>query len=255
MFLAGNVSLGATEGRYAFYPNPLVWLKNAAMLLSVAIIPVDTVAMFGNGHKLARGLAPAFLALPFGTVALLTFWQKPRARPVCLFFGALMVLAVMAPHLLIGHVSEMYAHPITFALAVVGALLLATRWPNRSTRLTQFAIASMLVAFIFVDLQKYREMLATGRRSETFAQQNREFLSPARDRGVCFLPDDHQEWAGGYSVFQMDTAAAAGWGKAMVLEWGWGSYDAITVARNLEECPAGALRLNLASDGSLRPVK
>lgn len=254
MLLAGQVMLGATEGRYAFSPNPLVWLRNAAMLLGVALIPVDTVAIFGIGHRLARGVAPAFLALPFGVMALFGLGRRRRVRPVCLLFGGLMLVAVMAPHLLIGHVSEMYAHPITFTLTVVASLLLGTSWPKCSTRLTQFAIALVLVAFVLVDLGKYREMLATARRAEIFAEQNRALLSPAQDRGVCFVPDDNQEWAGGYSVFQMDTASASGWGKAMVLQWGWGRYDAITVVASPAECTPGTLRLHLARDGTLRPA-
>jgi hypothetical protein len=254
MLLAGHTSLGDAEGRYALSHNPLVWLHNAAMLLGVALVPVDTVAIFGVAHKLARGVAPAFFALPFGAIALFVLVRRLRARSLCLFFGSLMVVAVMVPHPFIGHVSEMYAHPLTFGLALVGSLSLAAWWPNRSTRLTRLAIASMLAAFLWVDISKYSEMLATGKRAELFASRNSAFLSPARRRGVCFLPEDFHEGPGGYSVFQMNTASASGWGKAMVLEWGWGSYDAISFARSPTECAAGALPLHLAPDGTLRPV-
>jgi hypothetical protein len=255
--LSSQASLGASAGRYAFSPNPLVWIRNAVSLLGVALLPVDAVAALGFRHNLVRGLTPALAALPLACVALIEVKRKMRLRPMSVLWGGLVLLAVLAPHIFIFHVSEMYVHPLTFSAAVVGFYLAGesiAAWPRQTTLLLVALVAG---AFLFVDYAKYREMLATGEQGHTFALRNRELLAGARDRGVCFVSDggNVDERHAGYSVFQMDVRSASGWGKALVLDWGWDRYDAISTVQSEKDCPsAGELHVIIAADGTLRSL-
>ena len=251
MLLAGQVSLGDREGRYAFTPSPLIWLKNSVMLLGVALTPVDTVKILGLEHKLLRGVAPVLLALPAGILVVAGLWRKPRVPPLSIAFGSAFILAVMAPHIFISHVSELYAHPVTFALALVGAVLLVPRLSP--TQFTRLALAGAFLAFFVVDVSKYTTMLATARSAEPFAESTNTLLGDSKGSAVCFVPDDQDQSVGGYSVFQMDVASASGWGKALVLKWGWNNYDAISVEYPSAPCPEQALRFHMSRDGALRP--
>jgi hypothetical protein len=254
---SAQVSLGGSVGRYAFSLNPLVWLRNAASLLGVAVFPIDAVAALGLRHDLVRGLTPALAALPIAWIALIELKRKVQLRPVSALWGGLALLAVMAPHIFIFHVSEMYVHPLTFSVAVVGCYLAGDGFASRPRRPILLLLAAATAAFLFVDYAKYREMLATGEQGHAFMLRNRGLLAGSREHGVCFVgggeyADEKHE---GYSVFQMDARSAAGWGKAMVLDWGWDRYDAIATVQNESDCHiAGALHVRIAADGTLRPI-
>jgi hypothetical protein len=252
--LVGQVSLGASGGRYALSHNPLVWVKNAALLLGVVVVPANTVSILGRAHRVAAGLAPALLALPFLVLAARELARNTIRRALWPWLTCMVLLSVMAPHIFISHVSEMHAHPLAFATAVPLCLLLAKR-PHMSVRSTILLLVPVLLALLFVDVSKYREMLATGRLGKTFARQNSASLERYRANGICFLREDGDQWGGGYSVYQMDAGLAAGWGKAMVLDWGWDKYDAIVVDRLPTECPANLPRFRVGRDGSLRSVE
>jgi hypothetical protein len=121
-----------------------------------------------------------------------------------------------------------------------------------SARSAVLLLVSLLLAFLIVDVSKYREMLATGRLGEVFARQNRAVAEPYRKSGVCFVPDDRGDWGRGYSVFQLETAPASGWGKAMVLEWGWDNYDKVVVDGLPSRCSPELPRLRVGRDGLAR---
>ena len=252
--LSGHMSLGAASGRYAFGYNPVVWAKNAALLLGVVVVPADTVAIFGRAHSLVAGLLPALLAVPFLVVAARELGRAVLGRVFWPWLACLMLAALMAPHIFIGHVSEMYAHPFTLAATVPLCLLFRTRWRG-SARAVIVLLAPLLFAFLLVDVSKFREMLATTRLGKAFARRSGALLEPYRKDGICFIPEDYRSWPGGYSVFQMDQGSAAGWGKALVLEWGWERYDAIVVDRLPAECSANLRRMRVGRDGSLRDAK
>jgi hypothetical protein len=249
--LSGHLSLGAGGGRYAFGLDPLVWTNNAALLLGAVVVPADTVAILGRAHSLVAGLAPALLAVPFLAVVLRKLARSVVGRAVWPWLAFLMLLAVTAPHIFIGHVSEMYAHPLVLAITVPTCLLLAEQ-QRISARSASLLLVPLLLAFLIVDVSKYREMLATGRLGEVFARQNRAVAEPYRKSGVCFVPDDRGDWGRGYSVFQLDTAPAAGWGKAMVLEWGWDNYDKVVVDGLPSRCSPKLPRLRVGRDGLAR---
>jgi hypothetical protein len=218
------------------------------MLLGVVVVPADTVAILGKAHSLVAGIAPALLAVPFLAVVLRQLGKSVIGRAVWPWLAFLMLLAVMAPHIFIGHVSEMYAHPLVLATAVPLCLLLA----RRSARSTVLLLVPLLLAFVFVDVSKYREMLTTGNLGEAFARQNRGVAEPYRKSGVCLVPDDRGGWGQYYSVFQLEMVPASGWGKAMVLEWGWDNYDKVVVDNLPSACPRELPRLPVGLDGLLR---
>jgi hypothetical protein len=255
--LSSQVSLGASTGRYAFSLNPLVWIRNAGSLLGVAVLPVDAVAALGLKQDLVRGLTPALAALPLACVALVELKRKMELRPMSVLWGGLVLLAVMAPHIFIFHVSEMYLHPLTFSVAVVVFYLVGQGIASRPRRSILLLLVPLTAAFLFVDYAKYREMLATGEQGHAFALRNRGLLAGAREHGVCFVSDGRNadERHEGYSVFQMDMRSAAGWGKALVLDWGWDRYEAIATVQSEKDCPsAGELCMRIAADGTLQTL-
>lgn len=225
--------VAAEAGRYDVHLSPFLWLKNTAMLLGVSCSTVDTVSLFGPQNSAAAiisfaGGAPLFL-WAFGRAAL-------RLRSASFWTGALAVGALIAPHAVLGHVSEMYAHPVTAGIAIwlIGVLRIK---PEKASRAPWFFILA-LVTCLAVSAHKWTRMYRTGLRAKNVAAQIlKHYGGPdAVPRKACTLitADNRPP---GYSVFYAGAPSASNWGRSVWAETKWRRPVDIVSIQTPEACP------------------
>lgn len=231
--LADSGSMGTNEGRYALQFDPVVWVNNAAMLLGSAFTFVDTVALFGTG-QIAWALLSGLIALP---LLLLAFLQILRPLVLRRLIPALIgVGAVLSPHLPLGQVSEMYAHPV-IAAGVLAFLVVAPTELVRP-RLFSWAYALALAVGIAVGAHKWSHMRDTAQHANSVAiQLVQAYGAPdAIPEEVCSVASN--ENAGqGYSVFFAGPPAASGWGRSVWALTNWQRPGKFQVVRHAVDCP------------------
>lgn len=218
------------EGRYALGIRPLVMVRNAAMLGTVALVPVDTVSLFG-GAGVLRAFTPTLLSLP-----LLLFFAREAVR--CdLRRSSVALLATsgsMSPHLLLENVSELYAHPTVATLALFSPSLLPAL-----DGVVRKAVGLMLASYLFAGLlcgwSKWSHMHAAGREAEQRGWKLKEEISeaPARLCSVLISSGAKQ-----YSVFKAASAEASGFGRSVLPLWGWPSVEWQLVSERSQCAPS-----------------
>jgi hypothetical protein len=236
-WLAGDISIGARVGRYAFTIDPLAWIRNLLMLLSFSISTADTLAIFGAEPSLVRGVVTTMLGLPLAALV-----AAHLVRTFSLFQIALATAAIctaIAPYLPLGRISEMYAHPIIAGVCVLCCIAFA-----RPTQIRQKYFAVAIVFFVSVslavDYHKLTEMIRTGHRAKvvgvSIVEQTKDLMGNNRPAAVCAIVNISSPLAG-YSVFQAQSGPASAWGKSVLPLWDWKnpvSYDRV---ENIFDCP------------------
>jgi len=241
--LAGQVSLGDESGRYALALSPLGVATRAGLLLGAALLPLDTVALFGTPQQPLLVVATALLAAPCLLLLGATSCGRwGRYAAVLLFAGV-----VASPPLVLGHVSEMYVHPIAAVLFLGGAELAAAaavRWPRRLVASCALLAVASLVAFS----HKVWEMRRAGEAALAVAVEvERQLLEQERP---CLLRLGSEERSVGvYSVFQMPPGPAAQWGESVMLLHGWRLPLPVVDSRDCSESCRTLLRV--ARDGTV----
>ena len=230
--LAAADGTGAEVGRYALQWHPLIWAKNAAMLLGVSCSTVDTVSLFGTGNLWAA-------AISFAGGLPLLLWAIGRGlgrfRTFGFWSGAVAVAALIAPHIVLGHVSEMYAYPVTAGIVLwfVGVL----RVGEHAERFARWSLGIAFVVCFAVSAHKWTEMYRTGQRAKSVAVQIlQHYGSPeAVPKQVCTLVTSENRVAG-YSVFYASPPSASNWGRSIWAETKWRRPVDIVSIQHVEEC-------------------
>ncbi len=245
--LAGRVSLGDESGRYALSFLPLGMATRAAMLLAASLVPLDTVALFGTPRQPLLLAATALLALPclllLGASGSSGRWGRSAA--VFLLAGV-----VASPSLVLGHVSEMYVHPIAAVLFVGAAEVAAVaagRWPRRLAASWALILVASLIAFGHKALEMRR---SGGAALAVAATLERQRVAAERP---CLLRLRSEEGAVPvYSVFQMPPGPAAQWGESVTFLHGWRLPLPVVASA---DCSASCRTLlRVAHDGTVRTV-
>ncbi len=151
--LSGVFGLGSEAGnRYAVHWDVVKWFVHGLMLLGVAALPVDTVALFGREPDYWRAVVTLLPAVPlFFLLGWALFrmirgasagrrkregeweswgkaWRRAWALEPTLFLPIVCVAAILAvlaaPHVPMGSVSEMYSHPLIAVLALLVGLII-----------------------------------------------------------------------------------------------------------------------------------
>ena len=233
----GPIHAGHESERYSLALGPVRILRNIAQLLPAGVVPFDTVAWFADPK--APGLALSTLALSLPLLLVLAFRLAERG----LFSTALRGLALLlvaGPHLLMGHVSEMYDHPVSAAALLLLATLLAGEFRFRT-----MVVGAWLLASVVASGHKVLAMGASAREAERLG---REFfrLSPSAPEQVCTIGANQPQ---SYSVFAEGPGLASGWGAAALPFWGFPGTRFVQVD-SPSLCPSGALVLRIDA-GSL----
>lgn len=237
---------------YHLLVNPLVWLRNGAMLLGVAGSTVDTLALLGSAPWPALAALSALAGLLLPGLLLLSLHQCwSRGRKI----AALLVLAlVLGPHLPLARVSEMYAHPLTAALAVLLAGA-APHIPATRRRWLATALAFFLIAAVAVDAHKLLSMVRTGEGAIPLGAQVAAAAGKEAPKKICAVVHPAAEDRG-YSVFQAAPAPASGWGLAARPHWGWSRPVGLTRVRAPDQCPPNhSLLLEFSTPHSVQVIR
>jgi hypothetical protein len=227
--LAQASGLGAVAGRYSLSLSPLVLGKNLGQLGVVALLPVDTVALLGQPKNLGLAVVTALLGVPMlvlGASAWARLVTVPRA-----FLETAVMLLVAGPHLVLGHVSEMYAHPLILTATLVFTPALCQ--PSGRRSLLVAAVLCTFLGSLVSDVHKLAVMIATGHGAHhvglAIAAEH-----PQPPRLMCAVqPATVQP---GYSVFQMSAGLASGWGASALQAWGWPSQTGFVQANSALDC-------------------
>jgi hypothetical protein len=237
------------EGRYSVQLSPVTWLFNALQLAGVSATAADTVALLGEPGRRGWGAFSLLVSSALVAVSGFDVWRTYRVKVASLGLG--LVGLAMGPHLLMGHVSEMYAHPIAAAwclvLSLPGSMVLlrAKRW----------AVAAFVAMAVPVSALKLTEMIQTGRTAERVgAELVRQWPAEPLPRTLCLVPNAALAERG-YSVFQAPPAKAAMWGRALSGQWRWRAPTAYVEGASQDECRAtqadGMVYFDAESHGTL----
>ena len=232
--LATVDGLGTETGRYAIQWELAVWLKNAALLAGVSSLQVDTVSLFGGGSRLVAFFT-VIGGLPLGIWACVRVVRSLKNRRTWIAIAA--TAAVIAPHIVLKHVSEMYAHPVVPALVLT--VVVAGENSPRSLRsaFPWFGLA-MLVG-IGVSAHKWSAMAHSGKRAETVAEAIvRHYGAPdVIPERVCTVAVRLNPKSG-YSVFTADPAGASNWGRSVWAMTEWRLPKDIVNIGSIQDCPS-----------------
>jgi hypothetical protein len=223
--------LGDEMGRYAIHWVWHLWLKNAAMLFGVSVSTVETVSLFGikNG-------AAALLSVVDGTPLLLWVCNRVVRERIYtqLWVGAVAVLLLIAPHVVLGRVSEMYADSVIAGMVIwiVGGLKIKASSDGWGLFRVVFSLA--LVTCAVVSAHKWVQMYRTGERAAKVADAIVSFygVPTAIPRQVCSLTTTP-----GYSVFYSNAPTASGWGLSVWAKTGWRLPEQLIPVSQIDMCP------------------
>ena len=225
-----NGNIGLTEGRYSLHVSPLIWIKNAVMLLGVTITTIDTVSLFGD-----KSIVIAALTFMGGAPLLYITGKNISIRKNYNFLCALVTITVMGPHLFMGHVSEMYAHPIL--CSIILCIFVCLELPPYISLKYKIILGVGLMTCIVVSTHKYIEMYETGKRANTVAENilNTYKKTDRIPDWVCTIYENKTEKKS-YSVFRADYQKASAWGRSIWVSTNWKRPLHFEEALKIEEC-------------------
>jgi len=239
--LGWQLELAARGDRYALGLDPVRLIRNAAQLAIAGSLPLDTVSWLSPRASRFGGVVTLLASLP---ATWLVLRQLPRAsvrqgwRWLCAF------MLVMGPHLVLGHVSELYAHPLSALVVLVLRPALLRDFEGPWTR-------SAAVLWLSASLLATGHKLVTMRASaETAAAVGRQLavLSPRAPSSLCVV---HAPEAAYYSVFDLGPVIASGFGRAALRHWGFREVHFFS-AGSSGECPPAELTVRLVGDRVFR---
>lgn len=248
--LAQTSGLGADGGRYSLSLSPLVLGRNLGILGVAAFLPVDTVALLGEPRNLGLAVVTALLGVPMLVFCVLA-WARLTTGLRTLLATAV-ILVVAGPHLVLGHVSEMYAHPIIVAATLVFTPALCQfggrRW------LLAAAVLCMFFGSLISDAHKLAVMIATGHGARQIGTAIAA-EHPQPPRLMCAVQPATVK--AGYSVFQMSPGLASGWGASALQAWGWPRQTGFVQAGSASDCQSknADLTVVFATDNTFRLLK
>jgi hypothetical protein len=241
--LADSLPSVGGQGRYTFTLSALTIARNLVQLLGVAVLPIDTLALLGRPRSILLGGATAAMGFP---IVAFSAWLWIRIRtPGRTFWALVSVVCVAGPHLIIPHVSEMYAHPVIAVMVLLVAPLFDQLAPTRRYLLA--SVACLLIGTAVSNAHKLGAMIASGERARTIGRRIAGTY-PAPVPLVCSVPFLATET--GYSVFQIPPGAASGSGKAVLQEWGWPPGVEFVRLPSVEGCRALHAELVLKFTGA-----
>ena len=237
-FLRGVLALdhafGPGSGRYALQMNPWLWLESSIMLLGIAITATDTIALFKDENYIVAALS-FLITIPLLIWLLLTARGSSKKH---LSLIALALAALLSPHVVIGQVSEMYAHPVT-AGAIVSTLLIINTKPV-DNKLVPVIVSLTIVLASFVSAHKWFEMHETGLRAAAVANRIEAHYEVGGFPGVVCTIQDKTNSGRPYSVLYMDAPIASGYGRSVLPRSGWELPYQISRAPDVVSCPKNA---------------
>ena len=211
--LATEAAVGFDAGRYALQFEPLRWVVHAASLIGVSLTTSNTLLWFGTPRGIGTGIAGALLGLPFMAVALGLAWRHFRTAERVGWAAA--VLIAVGPHLPLGQVSEMYAHPVL--AVIVLALVHGIRSLPEPRHQREALAATFLIAALVTDFYKAESMIESGRAARKVGEQlSVQWHGERPPKSICGIWTPVEP---GYSVFQGDPVAASRWGKSVIAAW------------------------------------
>lgn len=224
------VQLGADAGRYSLTLNPLILTKNFARLIGASITSGSTLAAFALPRQLGILIVTALAGVPILILAARgVFGLRLRALQLAIIIGFL-----AGPHLLLSHVSEMYAHPMIMVLVLTLTLIL------HASEIRPVLIKIAVIAFVLGSLvtwvHKFSAMYQSGERSRAVAEK----LAAAWEGSelpdkICTVEPENDSY-GHYSVFKRSPYAASGWGRSVYTIWGFDSKVEFVKSKSTEEC-------------------
>jgi hypothetical protein len=243
-YLSHSVQIGVGTGRYSLSLSPLAIGRNFGMLATAALSPIDTVALLGNPRHLGLAVMTAASGLPLLALCFWVFVTTLGAARMVLAMASL--LSIAGPHILLAHVSEMYAHPL-----MAGALLVLVPalGPAGIGRRALWAGAGCaLFGTLLSDAHKLTEMIETGYSAREVGH-GLAAEHPQAPFRLCAVPA--VTFQASYSVFQMAPGPASGWGASARQAWGWSSRTAYLQRSSTAECQAtnADLIVSFATDG------
>ena len=225
-------------GRYQLQFSPWSWLRNAAMIIGVAVSTVDTVFLFATSGTAWLGAGLAGLGLPLLFVVIRSALKQIAPRTLGAWFVA--ILAIVGPHLPLGRVSEMYAHPLVALLTLLFASRLGET-PAPSARTTRWAFSLALVGAFAVNAHKLSAMIETGERAREVGVRIAAQVNGELPTKICaVVPKDWQ--APAYSVFLASPGPASAWGLSVRSQRGYRNPypGAVRRVKRRADCPAAA---------------
>ncbi|MFH1131038.1 MAG: hypothetical protein V1754_06865 [Pseudomonadota bacterium] len=249
---ARSFSLGGDD-RYSLLLNPAIWIRNFSMLVGVAATTIDTIAIFGPSPRYLVGAMSIIFSIP-----LLGFLFVWAVRNRSLRKGVISLMAffvVLGPHVLLAKVSEMYAHPIVAALAILlvvgGFGTLNSGWHKGA----KIALFLFLVGAVFVDAHKWFVMMETGRKADVVGRTIAEHTGDSPPASICIVRKSPTKKFG-YSVFSAPPGPASQWGVAARQHWGWEHQVKIFHEETIAKCPQDSERIvDLAMDGAVQFIR
>jgi len=246
-------------GRYQLQFSPWLLLRNAAMVFGVAISTVDTVFLLSKTGNAWLGLATGSLSLPLLFMLCRGVLRKGANLRV-LGAWSVAALAIVGPHLPLGRVSEMYAHPLVAVLVLffVSELekrrLTATRSLPRAARL---AFALTLIAVLAVNLHKVTAMWNTAEGAAKVGRRVAKRVGGSPLKRICAVVPSNWK-APGYSVFLAAPGPASAWGLSVRSQLGYREPypGAVHRVHRRVECPTATdLVLVFSETGELAEIE
>jgi hypothetical protein len=197
-------------GRYSLHLDPSIWVKNAAQLCFTASTAVDTVALLGDPGRQNLGWTTVALSIPL--LAWIGWYAFAGSNRQFLRVPVLLLIAA-GPHLVLGHVSEMYTHPVLAVLCLAVVPNAAANTSAIALTRGRWALALYALASTISTSHKAYEMITTGWRAKAvLLDLTRQWAPRPLPASVCIVaPSPHGN--SGYSVFQAAPPEASGFGR------------------------------------------
>ena len=226
MLNEGDISGGYSD-RYTVNLSLFTLTKNFLMLLGASIIPVDTLEIISERQFTNSILVIGAFVLFFSNVYKIESRRKlENGNLLPLLLASSALFCMLAPHIILSKVSEMYVYTILAACILLASILTDGVLSVTKNNVRLLGAAFLLVcAFVNVSYNKWINMYDTGLRASAIGAAIAEKSNIKSGESVCIINGfEHSALPNGgspYSVFLMTTEIAADYGRSFLGSTGW----------------------------------
>jgi hypothetical protein len=256
----GNIA-GANSERYSINYSLLTLAKNTLMLLGASIVPVDTLEIMSEKKYTNSVLAIA------AWLVFLTSACKIKLSPrfvngnfLTVVFAAAALFCMLAPHIILSNVSEMYVYTILAALILLLSGLTDGVLSIKSSYVRLLGAAFLIIcACVNVSYNKWKHMYDTGLRASAIGSAIAEQSNIKSGESVCILNGfEHSVLPNGaspYSVFFMTTEIASDYGRSFLGSTDWSIRPIFNFADVEENCSVDTIEIWSIEGGNITVSK
>lgn len=218
--LYGEIRLGSSGGKYALSFFSAQTLVNLVNIFGNALAGIDTVALFTEPANYILVALTALLSLVFIVFLFHAFLRslKHRRNRITLITLIISMIAVSAPHIIMGQAGEMHVYPTVF----MAALLIGYIFDSVSLEKKQICAAFLciFVAFGISGAHKLTAVYGYSEATRELTQQMQELYNPSKS--LLIISADEKK---GYSIYSQPAIYGAYYGDSLRPYYSWKELD------------------------------